>query len=226
MGSEKPRVLERVGRLFRGQESDPVAEKQAKPKRKGKIEANTVEQAEKKGKLLSRSPRYTDQDRERGLVALALTSGNTRAAARTLTEQGLRVSHQTLGNWSKRNGGEEYERVRAQVLPRVRAYAAEKHMALADSMVELAGEMGKRLKLEHQDMPIRDVAGAIRNVSTAAGISTDKARDLRGDPTAVVEHRSIEDVRRALRAKGWDIEGEAVDVSADESPQIGVRRRR
>src|SRR5678816_4159164 len=43
--------------------------------------------------------RYTDQQIERGLVALALFSGNRRRASKALEQQGLSIPDSTLRDW-------------------------------------------------------------------------------------------------------------------------------
>lgn len=59
----------------------------------------------------------------------------------------------------------------------------------------------------------------MRDLATGRGISTDKAAALRGDPAAIVEHRSDGERFKHLMAqleRLGVIEGEAVEVSAPE----------
>jgi hypothetical protein len=61
--------------------------------------------------------RYTDQERERALVAVALASGNCERAATSLAEQDIPVPARTLREW-KREHADLYQRVEQDVLPR------------------------------------------------------------------------------------------------------------
>jgi hypothetical protein len=74
---------------------------------------------------------YTDQEVERGLVALALCSGNSRRAARLLEDRGLPIPRSTLKQWPDLYP-DHYSAVQAQVLPELKARLAEEHTALAD----------------------------------------------------------------------------------------------
>src|SRR5947207_2111245 len=103
------------------------------------------------------SHRYTDQERERGLVALALASGNTVRAQEALAAQGLRVGRTTLWEWKTKLHRAEYEELRERTLPAIRAYAAEKHMELADAEMETSAQLLERLKDEAGDIPVRDL---------------------------------------------------------------------
>ncbi len=52
--------------------------------------------------------RYTDQEVEQGLFALAMASGNTRRAGAMLQKRGLRVPHTTLDTWKHRTHPERF----------------------------------------------------------------------------------------------------------------------
>ncbi len=156
---------------------------------------------------------YSTAQVQRGLLAVAVANGNARKAAADLAEdpEGFKVPHRTLYGWKKREAT-SYEEIRAKLLPRIRAEAAEQHMRLAEHQASVAGKMTERLEQEIDDIPARDLPGGIRNVTTAAAVHTDKAAVLRGEASVVVEHRDASEVIRALKAKGVIIEGEAEEI--------------
>src|SRR6266480_1349276 len=74
---------------------------------------------------------YSDQEIERGLVAMALASGNARRAARMLEAHGLSVPHSTLYRWRLDTFAERYEDVRREVALRLRRELVGQHRELA-----------------------------------------------------------------------------------------------
>ncbi len=88
-------------------------------------------------------------------------------------------------------------------MPRLKAEMADEHSALAHRGMEVEHKLLDRLEAEADDIPARDLPGAIRNVGVGAGIHTDKARDLRGDPSMVVrrETRSVEELIHLIQTK-------------------------
>jgi hypothetical protein len=141
---------------------------------------------------------YTEAETEQGLVALAVCSGNSRRAARLLADRGLPIPRSTLKQWPDLYP-DQYAAVQTRILPELKARLAEEHTALAEDLMDLSREMSARLMQEYGELPVRDLPSGVRNITVASAIHTDKARDLRGDPTTVVEHRSIADIKRRLR---------------------------
>lgn len=171
------------------------------------------------GRTVARRPRYGNPEIERALIAVAYTNGNTHQAARDLAEDGLNIDHKTLWRWSRRLHVDRYEELRAEVLPRIRAHAAERHMALADAQMDVSRRMTERLAEEIEDVPARDLPGGIRNVTTAAAVHTDKAQLLNDQPTQIVK-REASEVLRALKARGIIIDGgEVLDAEVVEDDE-------
>ncbi len=152
------------------------------------------------GVLPERQPgsRYANAEQERGLVALALCSGNSRRAAKLLADRGLPIPRSTLKQWPDLYP-DQYAGVQTRVLPELKARLAEEHTALAEDLMDLSREMAGRLMIEYTELPVRDLSSGIRNATVASAVHTDKARDLRGEATTVVEHRSIKEIERRLR---------------------------
>ena len=69
------------------------------------------------------------------------------------------------------------------------------------------------------ELSARDTAGALRNVSVAKAVNIGKASAIRGRPTEVVSHRSLESLRRTLVAKH---PGLVVDSTAEELPPVAA----
>lgn len=139
---------------------------------------------------------------ERGLVAVALEDGSTRRAERLLAEQGKRISESTLRRWRDDLYATRYLEIKRDTLSRLNAYKAEQHDALATKANELNHKILDRLEAEYQHLPVRDLPGAARNVSTVSGIHTDKSAVLRGqglEPATAM--RSPKDILNSLRAQ-------------------------
>jgi hypothetical protein len=145
---------------------------------------------------------------ERGLVAVALEDGSTRRAERLLAEQGKRISESTLRRWRDDLYATRYLEINRDILPRLNAYKAEQHDALATKANELNHRILDRLEAEYKDLPVRDLPGAARNVSTVSGIHSDKSVNIRAQDNgnAVTAGRNIKDILNALKEKKISVE--------------------
>ena len=166
--------------------------------------------------------RYTDREIERGLVALALFSGNRRRASKALDQQGLSIPDSTLRDWRETYSG-WYAEVQAKTMPRIRELAAEQHSDLAQLEGGAARKLLDRLIAEYQEIPARDLPGAIRNLDVGAAVNRDKAAMLRGENTDTpTPMRSVSEIILALKAKGFDPSKlsltQTVEVSEDPRP--------
>jgi len=158
--------------------------------------------------LLPARPRgQTEIGVHAALTSLAVHCGDVGRAAK---ETG--VSGSILQGWRDEDHA-RYDRIRAETLPRVREAGAEMYMAFAKDQAQYAQDFMADAHRRRDDMEARDLSGASRNAAVAAGIFTTKAAELRGDPSLIVEHRRpMEEIVRALRAKGVDIEGQAEEI--------------
>jgi hypothetical protein len=67
------------------------------------------------------------------------------------------------------------------------------------------------------DLKPAEAASSLRNLTTSRGISTDKASALRGLPTEITEHRSVEEIFLKWERQGFlNGSDETVDSTADE----------
>jgi hypothetical protein len=158
---------------------------------------------------------HTEPEVERGLVALALCDGNSKRATELLATQGLKIHPSTLRDW-RDNRSEDYSRVQALVLPRVKAQTAELHADFAKRAIEVNAKVLDKLEREYDEISPRELPGAVRNLSTTAGIHEDKAANLRGDPTTVIEHRSYKEVVAWKLKQMGVIEGDAEEMPEDQ----------
>jgi lysine/ornithine N-monooxygenase len=153
------------------------------------------------------SKRYGALERERGLIAVALANGNTYQAARDLEadkENGFKVSQKTLWEWSRKDVA-RYEELQDKILPRLRRIAAEQHMEAAKQAADLTSKAMALAEGKLDEIPPRDLPGAIRNFSTSSAIHVDKAAELRGEAKVIVEHRSASEVLKELQAEGVEL---------------------
>jgi hypothetical protein len=149
--------------------------------------------------------RYSSTEVDRALVAVAIEDGSTKRAARLLAKQGEPIGETTLRDWKNRLYPDRYLELQAKVLPRLNALAAEQHAAIATQASSLNVKILDRLEDVYEEIPVRDLPGAARNVATVAGIATDKAALLRGQGIEQASPtRSVSDILNALRAKGFD----------------------
>ena len=162
--------------------------------------------------------RYSEEEIERGLNEVALCAGNTHRAHRQLEDRGLQIPRPTLEKWTSRQHVERYERIREQVLPRIHAKLAAESEDLARAYAEAEHATLERFREELPNLRAHEAAGAVRNLATSRGISTDKANLLRNRPTAVVEHRQAEDIIRRLQAVGVLEEDELIEGTVEEEP--------
>jgi hypothetical protein len=142
---------------------------------------------------------------ERGLLALAECNGNGRKAERLLSEDEITISDTTLYEWKNGLHAEQYERVRAEVVPKVRLRASEDHMALSARLMDTEGKLLTRLESTIDELPPKEVSTALRNVSTSAAIHVDKAQVLSDQPTEI-RRLDTGEVLRKLGSRGMRLE--------------------
>jgi hypothetical protein len=120
---------------------------------------------------------------ERGLMAMAAYNGNSRKAAAFLEQDGIQVNQTTLWAWARRKHVGRYEELRAEVLPKIRAEAADEHMELARLNMELERSTLEQLKDKIPEMPARDLPGASRNLAVSSAVHTERSEGLNDRPT-------------------------------------------
>ena len=126
---------------------------------------------------------YDLEEIERGLRAVAVAGGNTRLASRRLKEMhGLDIPASTLRRWVESVHADRYAEVRVEEAERVQRLAASEFEDLGRRAMRITHKGLDRLENEMDDLPLRDVPAAVRNVATVAGISQSNVQMTRERP--------------------------------------------
>jgi transposase-like protein len=143
--------------------------------------------------------RYSDEDRAAAVAAVTANGGNVQRTARQLG-----IPETSLRQW-----------VKAERHPEAAQMSVEKRGTLADEMERVVWKL-----VEGINDPEKVKAAPVQQLATAAGILVDKIRLLRGEPTAIDEHRDDDRLaeyrRRYLAAHG---DHAAVDDAPDGAGQ-------
>jgi len=162
-----------------------------------------------------RGQRHTEEEIEAGLTEVALSAGSTTLASQRLAERGIDISRSVLEQWKNRRQVERYARIRDQQAAAIQRRVAAQHEDLAQRAVAVAEKTLDRVEEELPNIPARDLPGALRNIATTAGISSDKLMVLREKPLSPSgPPRDVAEVVHSLEALGvakW-VEPGAIDV--------------
>lgn len=141
--------------------------------------------------------RYSDEERAQALAALAANGGNVCRTARDLG-----MSLHTLRAWAS---GRRH--------PEAAQMSQAKKAPLADRLEELAGKLVDAVALK--------IDGAnLSQLAVAMGIAIDKARLLRGEPTAINEEREDGRIAEFRKRYATALGGDATaDPRTDHSPE-------
>ena len=104
--------------------------------------------------------RYSVEEREQGLIAVAICGGNTHRASRELADRGLEIPRTTLASWQT-NHADRYERIRSEVVPKVHARMARESEDLARRYAEEEHKLMDELAAKRGEMKGSELAGAI-----------------------------------------------------------------
>ena len=165
---------------------------------------------------LRKSRRYTHEQVDRGLLAVAACAGNSAEASRRLGDQGLEIPARTLRAWRCETyperyvelanaHGHEIEEILVARTREVSLKAAEAELLAIDKTVE-----------ELEAGNARDPSASARNLATVRGIGTDKLALLTGRPTHRVEQRTSDDIMDRLRKYGMVVDGTAEEIPPGE----------
>jgi hypothetical protein len=147
--------------------------------------------------------RYDEETIETALTVTALCGGNTRHAVRRLKEQGIDVPSSTLAAWKDRQHAARYAVIRDERAAEIQRRVAVAQEDVALKAAQITSKLLDRLDKEALEIPIRDLAGAVRNVATTGGIGSDKLMTLRERPLpAPTAGRDVAEILRALTAMG------------------------
>lgn len=165
--------------------------------------------------------RYTLEQKELALHTLALTGNRYEHACDLLRNhpEGFQVSRQLLHLWATQQLPDRYEEIRTQVSQQVAQRVANQAEQIAIAAGELELQLIEDLQAKHHDMDARDVATALRNLTTTKALNIDKiASPIRGRPTVIHSDRTAQDILNALKAlePGLIIDNEPVEAEVIE----------
>jgi hypothetical protein len=133
---------------------------------------------------------YTDEQVERGLLALAELGSSRKASAET------GIPDKTLREWRRTTHRERFDQIRTQFLPKIRERIARDAEDLALRYAEAEHEALDALDVT--ELKPADLANALPRLATARGISTDKANVMRDKPTQITEVRGGVEIINSL----------------------------
>lgn len=157
---------------------------------------------------------YTDREIDAVLAAYFVCSGNKRRAAEVVAEtEGIQISPTLIWRWARKERVERYEKIREELMPMVKAQNADMHQNLLTSAGEIEAKAVERLsmKLDNDEIDAKDLSAVMQRAAIATGVHSDKQLLYSGQPTQIIA-RDPAEILRALKAKGFDFDGEAEEV--------------
>lgn len=148
---------------------------------------------------------YADQDVERALQTRAITSTAVEACAALKEHYGLTIPERTLTEWVGKSHRERYERIRAEIAPRLHAQIASEMEDLTGKLVRAQHIAVDRVLEELPTMDGKDAAFAMKNLTGGIATNVDKFLLLRGRPNQITEHGAPSDVYAALKRLGFEM---------------------
>jgi hypothetical protein len=160
---------------------------------------------------------YPLEVRERALLQLVL-SGSAPQAQRQLKELGIEIPERTLAAW-KNSYAERIAEIAEIETRRVAQVMAAEAESVIRKSAALEHKLLDRLESVADELPAKEVANALRNVSTTKGINAQRIADpIRGRATAIVQHRGAgeitEELFNRMRRLGI-VDGEAEEITDD-----------
>jgi hypothetical protein len=114
------------------------------------------------------------------LTEAAMVQGNCGLAAKRMLEtHGVSVARSTIENWMHNTRADEYQTIRDDLAGPIQRKIAVEHEDNAIEASRINRKLWARLDKSIDQIPERDLAGAVRNTTVAMGVSTDKALTAR-----------------------------------------------
>lgn len=156
---------------------------------------------------------YKPEEIDRGLMELCI-HGDAKGAAQALKRDGITIAERTLQDW-RHSRAERLAEIEQQVVAPTRerlARLSEQRAIQQDEVERVLTE--QLLRLRHALKP-GELAGAVRNISTAKAINVDKSSLLRGMPTEIRETRNADEILKRWQAAGLITNGTAEEITED-----------
>ena len=152
---------------------------------------------------------------ERALLAYAVM-GSKQRAAEYLGTLGIQVVPNTIETWATSTFADRYGEICDQNDDRISKVTAAEMQNNIRGMNDLVTDYIGRMKESAHTIKPSDLPSALRNVAVAQGVTHDKVNIIRGRPSSIVEHRSIDDILRKL--SGFKV-ATVIDSTAIELPE-------
>lgn len=146
---------------------------------------------------------YDEATKQIALVKIAHWNGNTRQAHRALAEEGIEIPRSTLESWKQRDHPAEYQRIRTELLPKLREGAADRHAAQEERDLTISEAASDLIMARLPHMNGKELIMAKGNADVGSGIHGEKRLLFEGQPTVNVARTSAE-IMRELKAQGVD----------------------
>jgi hypothetical protein len=146
------------------------------------------------------SRRYSEDEIGRALYAVALASGNHARASRDLAEAGIDIPSRTLHDWTRDKHRQRYEEIKLEAIPEIYAHLADEMESLVSYQLDVERKLTEKIEDEIDELPPRELAGALRNVAVSRGISLDKTGRIRGENSREAPRGTVENLMEILGA--------------------------
>lgn len=157
--------------------------------------------------------RHTPEDIERGLTALVIAGNSLKAAEMS------GFSDKTLRNW-RRDHPDRLERIELKRAPLIDALLVDEYRRQGLKALQVSSRALDKTSEALEAGTLKDPSAAAKNVATVSGIYADKVAIMEGRPTSIVEHRSADDVIKALERRGF-IDGTVEEVEGGADSALG-----
>ena len=144
------------------------------------------------------STRYSPEEVERGLFALAVT-GDSVKARKQLAAQGLSIPDRTLRTWKETQYADRFREIAANHTREIRDTIAQEQIEIAIAAGDVERAALAKVHSQIKDADLKDVSTAGRNAAVSKGIALDKHLLYRGEPTSIVQHRQAADILAQIK---------------------------
>lgn len=143
---------------------------------------------------------YDEEHIVAGLTELALCGGNAKITTQRLADKGYDIPRSTLDMWKRQTHPDRYVEIQQTLAPQIAEKIAAQAEEFAIDSATVEAEALAILRDKLSSMDAKDVAAALRNITTSKSLNVDKiASPLRGRPTQTIIHVSLEDSWRRLQ---------------------------
>ena len=163
------------------------------------------------------SDKYTEEQVDTALLALALNGGSVTQAVKDLGGGGLKIPPSTLDGW-RTSYPARYRHHLVENASKTEGRAVSGYLEIQHLAQQVAKEAIERASDELRKGNVRDPASVARNMMVSAGVANTHMMNLQGRPSIITEHRRPEDVAARLKELGFRLDGFDTESTAVESP--------